>query len=86
MLAIPNIQIIEYIGKGVCGYVLKGKERYVDRTVAIKLFESNHHSSEDAREHGFSEARKAAGLDHTNIVRIYFANIDPHDRFYVVME
>jgi len=67
----PELDILEFIGRGGMGAVYKAREKALDRLVALKIL-----PSEIGREEAFSqrftrEAQAMARLSHANIVTVY---------------
>jgi tRNA A-37 threonylcarbamoyl transferase component Bud32 len=85
-LHISSIELTDYCDEGACGVVLIGKQRYLDRKVAVKLYTKGHRDHAEITGQGITEAKMAVSLDHPHIVKVYSSDIDDHGRFYVVME
>ncbi|MGC9455545.1 MAG: serine/threonine-protein kinase [Phycisphaerae bacterium] len=67
----PELDILEFIGRGGMGAVYKAREKQLDRLVALKIL-----PPEIGREEAFAqrfarEAKSMAKLSHSNIVTIY---------------
>ena len=62
-----RFSLIQFLGQGSSGSVWKAFDRHLNRLVAIKVPNSNKHSTAD---HFLREARAASRLNHPNIVRI----------------
>ena len=82
---IGNYEIVDFIGKGGMGVVMKAIDRELDREVALKIMDSR--LSDDA---GFvqrfrTEARSQAKLKHANIVNVY-AMGESEAGLYIAME
>jgi len=76
------------IGRGACGVVYKGFDRFVQRDVAIKvaLQDADFKSDQETHERAFfAEARAAGMLAHPHIVSLYDAGVEG-DLSYIVME
>jgi len=86
ILHISNVEITDYFDKGACGVVLIGKQRYLDRKVAVKLYTESYRDYTEIIRQGITEAKIALSLDHPQIVKVYSSDIDEHGRFYVLME
>ena len=81
---IPQIEILELLAKGGMGAVYKGRQKSLDRLVAVKILPPDNHDAAFA-ERFTREARALAKLNHPNIVAIYdFGNAN--GLFYFVME
>ena len=76
--------LVEEIGRGGMGVVYKGKDRLLEREVAIKLL-SREQLGSGGVERLLNEARIIARLDHTNIVSIYDAG-QTGDTPFIVMQ
>lgn len=59
------------LGRGGMGVVYYGRQRNLDRPVAIKMIRSGALASEEEVQRFYAEARSAAQLDHPNIVTVY---------------
>lgn len=82
---LPGFKIHEILSQTSSGTVLRATQTALDRQVAIKILPRRLASNPRAVERLIDEARKAAALEHPNIVRIYA--IDHHeDCHYFVME
>jgi len=68
---IPDHEILERIGRGGMGVVLKARHTVLDRMVAIKLPLSGHWADEEDRERFLREARATAKLRHPNLCPVY---------------
>ncbi|MGB9235860.1 MAG: protein kinase [Terriglobales bacterium] len=87
---ISHYEIVEEIGRGGMGIVYKGRDRLLNRDVALKalpLPKSSHASSDAslARQRFEREAQSASALNHPNIVTIYDLLSEP-DSDFIVME
>ena len=81
---IPQIEILELLAKGGMGAVYKGRQKSLDRLVAVKILPPDNHDAAFA-ERFTREARALAKLNHPNIVAIHdFGNAN--GLFYFVME
>ena len=83
--AIPGYEILDELGRGGMGVVLKARQTKLDRLVALKVL-----PAESGRESTFSdrfsrEARALAKLSHPSIVMVHdFGEVDGQS--YIVME
>ena len=66
-----DYDIIGELGRGGMAIVLHGRERQLDREVAIKVLPLSHSFDAEFVERFQNEARTAAKLEHPNIVPIY---------------
>jgi len=71
---ILQYEVLEVIGRGTMGIVLKAFDPGLARHVAIKLLAPEMASSEKARQRFALEARFAAALRHEHVVAIYAIN------------
>ncbi len=95
MLDLENIkkigryEILGKLGHGSLGYVYLGRDPYIERNVAIKIYRppqgSNPDEFERYRKSFFTEAQSAGRLIHSNIVTIYDADLH-QDLCYITME
>lgn len=77
--------IQEQVGQGSQSRVYRAIHRAMNRTVAIKVMNTEMTRSDEARRAYQREVRAAARLNHLNIVTAYDAN-EIGDRFYLVLE
>jgi serine/threonine protein kinase len=77
--------IIDRLGEGGMGQVLKARHRRLKRIDAIKIIRPDCLTNKLAVKRFFLEAEVVARLDHPNIIRVYDAAEDG-DRHYFVME
>ncbi|MBX7082092.1 MAG: tetratricopeptide repeat protein, partial [Nannocystaceae bacterium] len=82
--------VLDRLGEGAMGVVLRGFDTRLERTVAIKLIRADRGEArgprdERARARLVAEARALARLSHPNVVAVY--EVDTHeDQIYVAME
>ncbi|MCI0340408.1 MAG: protein kinase [Planctomycetales bacterium] len=82
---IGGIEILSVLGEGGMGVVYKGRDRALDRTVALKLLPSRLRGTSDQIERFKREARAAARLEHPNVVQVY--QVGEHGgRHFIVMQ
>jgi tetratricopeptide (TPR) repeat protein/tRNA A-37 threonylcarbamoyl transferase component Bud32 len=81
----PLIEIFELIGQGGMGAVYRGRQKNLDRQVAIKILPPEIGRDAAFAERFTREARALARLSHRNIVAVYDAG-QVGDFFYFVME
>jgi serine/threonine protein kinase len=82
-------EIRRVLGSGGMGRVYEGRQKALDRSVAIKCIHPHLLASEHVVVRFMEEARVASSLVHPNIVKIYdFGRTDPSDgsRLFIVME
>ena len=65
-----DYEIVDELGRGGMALVLRGRERELDREVAIKVLPVSHASDGEFVERFQHEARTSAKLEHPNIVPI----------------
>jgi hypothetical protein len=68
---LAEYEILNHVGRGGMGMVLRAFDKQLHRNVAIKVMSPDLMSSEQARERFFREARSAAGINHPNVVTIH---------------
>ena len=68
---IPGYEILDFLGRGGMGVVLRARHRVLDRLVAIKMPRGGDLVDEDERERFMREARSSARLHHRNICPIH---------------
>jgi tRNA A-37 threonylcarbamoyl transferase component Bud32 len=81
----PQLEILEFIGKGGMGAVYKARQKQLDRIVAIKILPPEVGRDPAFAERFMREARALAQLNHHNIVDVYeFGSAD--GLYYLTME
>ena len=75
----------ELIGSGGMGRVYRGRDRVLDRPVAIKLLAARVSDDETAKRRFLREARTAAALEHPNIAPVYDAGETEEGDAYLAM-
>ncbi len=80
-----DFELLERIGQGAMGTVFKGRQRSMDRLVAVKVLRPALAGDAAYVERFFREARAAARLSHPNIVLAITVGED-HGFYYFVME
>lgn len=81
---LAHYEILEVLGQGAFGTVLKGFDEKLHRMVAIKIMSTELASTSPARKRFLREARSAAAIRHDNVVAIYAVEEKPLP--YLVME
>ncbi|MFC1745116.1 protein kinase [Candidatus Riflebacteria bacterium] len=82
---IGNYEIIKTIGQGGMGVVYQGKNEKLNRVVALKMLPHKMVFEQEFVDIFLSEARLVAGLNHSNIVRLYeIAN--EYATYFMVLE
>lgn len=79
-----NYEILEILGQGGMGVVLKALDPALNRTVAVKVLAPQLAASAAARKRFAREARAAAAIEHDNIVAIHAVEMT-HGLPYLVM-
>jgi serine/threonine protein kinase/formylglycine-generating enzyme required for sulfatase activity len=79
-----HYEILEVVGSGAFGTVLKGFDEKLHRVVAIKVLAPEMASTSPARKRFLREARSSAAVRHDNVVSIYAVEDEPIP--YLVME
>lgn len=84
---LPQFEILAMAGRGGMGAVYKGRQKSLDRLVAIKVLPADiHHSSADFAERFKREAKAMARLSHPGIVAVHDAGETTHGLLYFVMD
>ncbi|MFI6086078.1 PQQ-binding-like beta-propeller repeat protein [Streptomyces sp. NPDC051217] len=79
-------ELVDFVGRGGMGEVWEGRDRLIERRVAVKLLPHDRRDASGA-ELFFREARTAGGLSHTGVVTVFDLGQDPDDgTLYLVME
>ncbi len=68
-IQVPGVEILERIGRGSQAVVYKGRQKSVDRIVAVKVLLSAVARDPENRKRFIQEAKSAAQLSHNNIVQ-----------------
>lgn len=66
--------LLDVIGEGGMGHVFKARHRRLDRLAAIKVIHKDRLNNPDAVKRFHREAKAAARLDHSSIVKVFDAN------------
>lgn len=82
---IGKYDVIDVIGRGGMGIVYKGRDRQLDRLVAIKMMTGSFSDHPDLLKRFYREAQSTASLQHRNIVTVYELG-DQDGSPYLVME
>ena len=84
---IGEFRVVEVVGKGGMGLVLKALDVCLQRHVAIKVLDPQFAKNEIARQRFCREARAAAAITHENVVAVHFVEHDEEkDLPYLVMQ
>ncbi|MFK7850479.1 MAG: protein kinase [Akkermansiaceae bacterium] len=82
---LPQFDIDFFIAQGGMGAVYKGRQRSLDRDVAIKVLPKELGANEEFRESFNTEAKAMAKLNHPNLLGVFdFGSVDGMP--YIVME
>jgi len=73
-LVLGNYVVLDQLGQGGMGVVLKAKHRRMDRIVALKVISAAAMKSPEAVQRFHREVRAAAKLEHPNVVAAYDAD------------
>lgn len=82
---IGDYEVIEKIGQGGVAEIYRGRQRSLDRQVAIKLLGESATLDSDIVSRFEQEAKIIAKLNHPNIVHVIDRGVD-NNRYYFVME
>ena len=66
-----NYELLDVIGRGGMGVVYRARHVSLDSSVAIKLIRANQLATADELNRFYQEARAAAGLSHSHIVKVH---------------
>lgn len=83
-LVIGDYIVMESIGRGGMGYVLKARHQRMKRQVAIKFLLKSLTESDELRRRFEREVEAAAQLDHQNIVTAYDAGVHEGSHYLVM--
>jgi serine/threonine protein kinase len=86
LLLAERYEIAEIIGRGGMGDVYAGRDRRLQRDVAIKVMRPGAVGVADAEARFEDEARVAARLQHPNVVAVYDTGTTGDGRPFIVME
>ncbi|MFI6978932.1 serine/threonine-protein kinase, partial [Embleya sp. NPDC050154] len=79
-------ELVAFVGRGGMGEVWEGRDRVIERRVAVKLLPYDRHDTFGA-DLFFREARTAGRLSHAGVVTVFDLGQDPDDgTLYLVME
>src|SRR5436305_6338806 len=78
-------ELLEVIGRGGMGLVYRGRDRVLERTVAVMVLPFEHAGNPILVERFSREARAIASLSHPNIVAVFDTGRESGSR-YLVME
>lgn len=84
--SIEEIELEEKIGSGAFSTVYKGRQKLLDRTVAVKVLSQQHLSEEAAIARFQQEAKLTSALSHPNIIKVMSFGVSAKGEPYLVME
>jgi tetratricopeptide (TPR) repeat protein len=82
---LSHYRILEQLGEGGMGVVVKAEDQRLGRRVALKLLPPQATRAEEARRRFLQEARHASGLDHPNIAAIHAIEETEEGQLFIVM-
>jgi len=83
---LAHLEILEKLGQGGMATVYKARNVNLGRLAAVKVFPEELRAREGRYlERFMREARAAAGIDHPNVVRVYYVG-DWEEKFFIEME
>jgi len=82
---IGKVVLGSLLGEGGMGKVYKGRQRFLDRDVAVKVIHGDL-AAGPWRERFLAEARTVAALKHPGIVAVYDIEDEPDGTLYLIME
>jgi serine/threonine protein kinase len=85
MPSIGKYEILEQLGSGSMGTVYKGRDKLLDRMVALKTIRTGVNIELEAKERFYREARTCARLSHPYIVSVYDLG-EENGTSYIAME
>jgi hypothetical protein len=68
---VPGYEILGELGKGGMGVVYKARQLHLDRVVALKMIRAGAGAGAEERQRFLAEARAAAAIEHSGIVRVF---------------
>lgn len=81
-----NLTIVKELGRGQFGIVYLANDEAHARQVAVKVPLAKECGSPESVKRFLGEARRAAGLEHAGIVRVYDSGLQANSRPYVIMQ
>jgi eukaryotic-like serine/threonine-protein kinase len=84
-LLAEKYRIIDELGRGGMGVVVRAEDTRLKRTVALKFLSQELTSDPEARERFIQEARAASALEHPNICNIHEIDEAPDGRMFMAM-
>jgi serine/threonine-protein kinase len=83
---LDKYEIFEEIGHGGMATVFRGRDRRLDREVAVKVIHRHLRENREVAARFVSEARAVAKVKHPNIVEVYDVSDEADDERYLVVE
>ena len=83
---VDRFEIVRILGKGGMGTVYLARDQRLGRQVAVKVLNTDDHSSVEARGMFLREARSAGAIRHQNVATIYEVGETADGRPFLVME
>ncbi|MEO8206592.1 MAG: serine/threonine-protein kinase, partial [Chthoniobacterales bacterium] len=80
-----NFTLLELLGEGGMGSVLKAVDLNLQREVALKILKKECSANLEERQRLETEARITASINHPHVVKVYSFGED-HGQFYLAME
>jgi len=84
-LVAGKYRVIDELGRGGMGVVVRAEDTRLKRTVALKFLSPELTGDPEARERFIQEARAASALEHPNICTIYEIDETPDGRMFMAM-
>jgi glycogen(starch) synthase len=84
LAVIGDFELFEELGRGGMGVVYKARQRSLNRWVAVKMIKTGDLATAAEVKRFKSEAKKAANLDHPNVVPIYMEGEYRSQHYYVM--
>lgn len=83
---LDKYEVFEEIGHGGMATVYRGRDRRLDREVAVKVIHRHLRENQEVAARFVSEARAVAKVKHPNIVEVYDVSDESDDERYLVVE
>jgi serine/threonine-protein kinase len=91
-VAIPEIgslvgdkyRVVDFIGEGAMGMVLRGRDEQLERDVALKLIRPEWAANPGFQQHFLAEARTMAKINHRNVVSVFDFGWSESTPFFVM--